>query len=53
MKNTIISISVLTCFLFTGYAFAGEVKDVVPEIVKVAADPVMMPARLRPRLGTR
>jgi hypothetical protein len=44
MKNVIIIISVLTSFLFAGYALAREVKDVVPEVVQAAADPVIVKA---------
>jgi hypothetical protein len=44
MKNAIIVISVLTSFLFAGYALAREVKDVVPEVVHAAADPVIVKA---------
>ena len=44
MKNAIIAISVLTSFLFAGNALAKEVKDVVPEVVKAAADPVIVKA---------
>jgi hypothetical protein len=44
MKNVIIVTSVLTSFLFAGYALAKEVKDVVPEVVHAAADPVIVKA---------
>lgn len=44
MKNVIIFISVVTSFLFAGYALAREVKDVVPEIVQAAANPVIVKA---------
>jgi hypothetical protein len=44
MKNAIISVSVLTSFLFAGFAFAKEVKDVVPEIVAAAANPAVVKA---------
>jgi hypothetical protein len=44
MKNAIITLSVLTSFLFAGYALAKEVKDVVPEVVSVAANPVVVKA---------
>jgi hypothetical protein len=44
MKKAIITLSVLTSFLFAGNALAKEVKDVVPEVVKAAADPVIVKA---------
>ena len=46
MKNTVISIGVLTGFLFAGHALAKEVRDVVPEVVQAAADPVIVKAVL-------
>jgi hypothetical protein len=44
MKKAIIVAGVVTSFLFAGYALAREVKDVVPEVVKAAADPVIVKA---------
>ena len=44
MKNAIVIASVLSGFLFSGYVFGKEVKDVVPEVVKAAADPVIVKA---------
>lgn len=44
MKKAIIIASVVTSFLFAGYALAKEVKDAVPEVVKAAADPVIVKA---------
>jgi hypothetical protein len=44
MKKTIVAVNVLIGFMFAGYAIAKEVKDVVPEVVQVAADPVIVKA---------
>ena len=44
MKKVIIAISVLSSFLFAGNVLAKEVKDVVPEVVNAAADPVIVKA---------
>jgi hypothetical protein len=44
MKKTIVAVNVLIGFMCAGYAIAKEVKDVVPEVVQVAADPVIVKA---------
>lgn len=44
MKKVIFIISILTGFLFAGSTLAREVKDVVPEVVQAAANPVVVKA---------
>jgi hypothetical protein len=44
MKKEIMLVSALAGFLFAGSAIAGEVKDVVPEVVAAAANPVIVKA---------
>lgn len=44
MKKAIFIISILTGFMFIDSALAREVKDVVPEAVAAAADPVVVKA---------
>ena len=44
MKKTILITSILASYLFAGSVLAREVKDVVPEIVNVAANAVVVKA---------
>jgi predicted house-cleaning noncanonical NTP pyrophosphatase (MazG superfamily) len=44
MKNAFFITSILAGSLFAGSVFAKEVRDVVPEIVKAAANPVVVKA---------
>jgi len=44
MKKTIFSASILASALFAGTSFAGEVKDIVPEILQTAANPAVIQA---------
>ena len=44
MKKEILFVSILAGFMFAGSAFAKEVKDVVPEVVSAAANPIIVKA---------
>jgi len=44
MKKAILMISILSGSMFVGSALAREVKDVVPEVVQAAANPVVVKA---------
>ena len=44
MKKAMFITGIMVVYLFTGSAFAREVRDVVPEIIKVAANPVVVKA---------
>jgi len=44
MKKTMFVTSIMAVYLFTGSAFAKEVKDVVPEVVNAAANAIVVKA---------
>ena len=44
MKKTTFSATILAGALFAGTSFAGEVKDIVPEILQTAANPAIVQA---------